>query len=76
MSRGSLVLRLSAIPVLPGLYLIAMRVFAPGFWDKVIVMLLLLLSIGLLFPDRRGWVARFLARLPGTQDRDRTSPPR
>jgi hypothetical protein len=56
-------LRLIGVPVLPALYVLAVAVVQLDALDKVIVLLLTLLSIGLLFPATRSWVLRFIDRL-------------
>ncbi len=52
-------IRLLGILVLPGLYIIAVNMFALNWFDKVIVFLLTLMSIGLLFPQTQKWVEKF-----------------
>jgi hypothetical protein len=71
--RGVLatVIRVIAVPVLPALYVVADALVDLDFMDKLVVVLLTFLSIGLLFPRTRSWVTRFIGRLPGAQDRDR-----
>ncbi len=48
-----------AVPSLPLFYLLAASTFHLDLVDKVIILLLTLLDIGLLFPDARDWVTQF-----------------